>query len=212
MERAMKKRLAALCLLALTAGMLTACGGSGSGNAGKKGKNSEAETVSEDDLDTATYLKEHGKVLHKTAAEKSKKVKSERTVTKMIADRGFEDLPLETTYSMEGEYSESIEIKADGTEKHPIYTGLYVTEAGNYWNIYVVNGSIFADPLFYNFDPDDMPAVQTVLSESKTITNYDSATNQFFEYVPDAAELRVITVEKIDAETLESMTKEALEG
>ncbi|MBR6420258.1 MAG: hypothetical protein IKS42_07980 [Oscillospiraceae bacterium] len=212
MERAMKKRLAALCLLALTAGMLTACGGSGSGNAGKKGKNSEAETVPEDDLDTATYLKEHGKVLHKTAAEKSKKVKSERTVTKMIADRGFEDLPLETTYSMEGEYSESIEIKADGTEKHPIYTGLYVTEAGNYWNIYVVNGSIFADPLFYNFDPDGMPAVQTVLSESKTITNYDSATNQFFEYVPDAAELRVITVEKIDAETLESMTKEALEG
>lgn len=214
MERAMKKRLAALCLLALTAGMLTACGGSGSGNAGKKGKNSEAETVPvpEDAIDADAYFEKRSKVLHKTDAEKSKKVKTERSVTKLLESRGFADLTVETTYTMDGTYSDSAEISAEGTDKHPMYSAIYMTESEQVWCIYVINDKVFADPLSYNYNMESLPEVPAMVSESKNITSYDNVTNQFYETQPDPSALRVITVKRIDAETLESMTKEELDG
>ena len=214
MERAMKKRLAALCLLALTAGMLTACGGSDSGNAGKKGRNSEAETVPvpEDAIDADEYFEENGKVLHKTDAEKSKKVRNERSVSKMMTQRGFEDLPLEPMYSMDGAYTDNAEIAADGTEKHPVYSAVYTAESGDLWCIYIIGDKVMADPVFYNYYTDPAPEVPVMLSESKTVTSYDSVTNQFYETVPDPAVMDVRVVKKIDAETLETLSKEGLDG
>ena len=45
-----------------------------------------------------------------------------------------------------------------------------------------------------------------VISESATITSYDSTTNKFYEIIPDSSMLIVKTVSRIDAETLDNLT------
>ena len=205
--------LALLGACLLCAAGMTGCGGGNSGGSktGKKGESSAEASSNEDLIDAEEYFSENGKVLHKTDAAKSKKVKTEHGAAAMLSQRGFGETELTAEYSMDGSYLESTPIDADGKEKHPMYSSVYTTAGGNTWGIYIINGSLYADPYFYNNTEEHMLEAPVLLSETKTIISYDGNTNQFFETVPDEAVMNVKVVKKINAELLESLTEEEID-
>lgn len=69
-----------------------------------------------------------------------------------------------------------------------------------------INGHIIAYPVSYNMELET--GVETVISESEIIMGFDSETNTFYETIPAESELIVKVIKKIDAETLDSLTKE----
>jgi len=138
----------------------------------------------------------------------SKGGSTEAQVYKNFADRGFKDIVITTTYSADGDYIGTTEISDKGTDKHPMYTAYYITEAGYAWMLYEINGQVFAVPLSYM---DETSATVTVIfSETDTVTSYDSVLHKFFETKPkaDAADVKVIG--KIDAEALDKLTKKEI--
>ena len=54
--------------------------------------------------------------------------------------------------------------------------------------------------------------MQLVIAESEIITGYDSSNNMFYETIPDESELIAYVVDRIDAETLDSLTVEVISG
>jgi len=122
-----------------------------------------------------------------------------------LRDRGFMNMPITVDYKMDGTYTVKQEISTTGTEKHPIYTTTFVTTNGNIWVIMEINGDVFALPLSFNQERGN--AVPIILSETETITSYDSASNQFFVTKPDESVYTVKVVERIDAETLDALTR-----
>jgi len=122
-----------------------------------------------------------------------------------LRDRGFMNMPITVDYKMDGTYTGKQEISTTGTEKHPIYTTTFVTTNGNIWVIMEINGDVFALPLSFNQERGN--AVPIILSETETITSYDSASNQFFVTKPDESVYTVKVVERIDAETLDALTR-----
>lgn len=182
----------------------------------KEQKNEEtlSEDSSYDDLDyikpidAEAYLSEIGEIINQYDAASSEDVITEKDLINMLMERGFDEYPVETNYSMDGEYYELKKISQDSSEKHPIYETYFVSSAESIWYIEIVNGSIYVSSLSYNLQED--LKVPVIISETEYITSYDSATNQYFEVIPDSSEMIVKVVPTIDAELLESLTIEEI--
>ena len=87
-----------------------------------------------------------------------------------------------------------------------MYQTYYVATSGDIWLIFEVNGSFFATPITYNFSNEQK--VPVIVSETDTITSYDSSTNKFYVNIPKESQTVIKTVSKIDAETIEKLTNE----
>lgn len=199
------------CLAVCTAVLLCGCGKKAAEPAQAPGDSAGepvAETRYADTIDADSYFEERGEVLRTIDAKESKKVKTERSATELLTDYGFGELPIEAEYDMNGTYSDAAEISGESGEKHPMYTTFYQTENGDWWCIYVIDGAVFADPVSYNLQSGS--GCRVLLSETTHVISYDNVSNQFYETVPDTDELRLITVMKVDAGTLEQMTREEL--
>ena len=160
-------------------------------------------------IDAERYLNEIGEVQKKYDINSSENVLTEKELINILSERGFDEYPVETNYSMDGKYYDSKIISQNSTEKHPMYETYFASSTNSIWYIETVNGSIYASSFSYNFQED--LKVPVILSESDYITSYDSATNQFFEVIPDSDEMIVKVVPKIDAELLESLTIEEID-
>lgn len=160
--------------------------------------------------DAAEYFEQNAKIVSAVDVNGSNAIQSENELNNNLTARGFGDYPIISEYSMDGEYYESTEISETSMEEHPIYQTFYVTASGDVWTIFVINGAVMANPVSYNMQSD--LGVQVMISESETVTSYDSTTNKFYVTVPDESVLIVKVVERIDAETLESLTFEVIEG
>ncbi len=158
--------------------------------------------------DAEAYYAEHGKIISTTDAGKSKDVRTEAETISAMDSRGLAQYPVTSEYSISGKYSEAADVSADSDTKHPIYTTYYVAENGDLWTISEVNGQVCAYPVSYIMNSGLETPV--IISETETIISYDSETNRFFEMIPDPATLIVKTVERIDAETLEKLSKEGV--
>lgn len=179
---------------------------------------SDDETVPSDDAelsnpgsydvtppDADKYFKEISTIISDFDAGDSQNIHSEADAYSNLTDRGFKQFPITTEYSIEGEYSKASEISRSSKSVHPMYQTYYITESGDVWVITEVNGSIIANPLSYNAESSlDAPVM---LSEANTITTYDSTKNKFYVIVPNDSAIIVKTVTRIDAETLEGLTK-----
>lgn len=155
--------------------------------------------------DADKYFEENSTIISDFDAAGSQDVHSEADTYSNLIDRGFKQFPITTEYSIEGEYSKASEISRSSKTAHPMYQTYYITESGDLWVIAEVNGSIIANPLFYNAESSlDAPVM---LSETNTITTYDSTKNKFYVIVPNDSAIIVKTVTRIDAETLEGLTK-----
>lgn len=161
-------------------------------------------------LDAEEYFQQNSQVIEEINANDSNEVLTEAETVKTLAERGFKDVPITTEYTIDGIYNDACEISDSSTIKHPIYETYYVTEKTELWTIMVINGDVMAIPVSYNLQ--SALGVQVVISESTSVTSYDSSTNKFYKNVPNESVMIVKVVEKIDAETLENLTIEVIDA
>lgn len=166
------------------------------------------ETSEVNNIDADSYYSDNSEIVSEVSAKDSDNVTTESQTISLFDDRGFNESSIKTEYSMDGEYSEPSEI-SDSSEKHPIYQSVYLTDNGDVWNIFVINGKVMANPVSYNLQ--SKLETQLIISESKSVTSYDSDTNKFFETIPDESSLIVKKVDKINSVTLEKLTIEEID-
>ena len=159
-------------------------------------------------VDAEAYLNDVGEVLNKTQVEESKSVSTEAEIIRDLESSGFDQYPVTASYSIDGLYLTEIEVSDSSSEKHPSYETYYITEQGNLWEISETNGIVMAVPVTYNLEYAQTTPV--VFTETGTIMSYDSATNCFFEVIPDPEVMTVKKMEVINAETIEKMTMEEI--
>lgn len=160
-------------------------------------------------VDADAYYQEHATVIEKIPAEQSEEVLTESQAIQLFQDRGFVQEPIQTEYSMDGEYQEATDV-SEGDTKHPKYFCHYITENGEYWTIVMLDGQIMATPVSYNLQSQRKATV--VIAEDTVVTAYDSTTNTFFKIIPKETMMLVIKVDRVDAETLEQLTFEEIDG
>lgn len=176
---------------------------------------SETEVYPQDGVNTSTgqytvehpdadeYYKNNSDILSTEKASSSNTILTENEVYKLLAERGFSNCPITTTYSATGEYIEAVEISNNSSEKHPIYELAYTTANGEIWSITVVNNIITAFPMNYNFKHNK--STQVILSEFEYMISYDSVKDKFYKTIPHDDVLRLKMVVRIDADTLEKL-------
>ena len=159
--------------------------------------------------DAEAYFKQNGTIEDSYDVNDSADTLSEKQVYELLTERGFTTYSIVTEYAMDGTYNGSCEISSDSTDHHPIYLTYYMSSTNEMWQLSVVDGNILASPISYNLtlDADD---VQKMVSESKTITSYDSTTNKIFKTIPNSDVLEVYVVSRIDAATLDGLTTSVL--
>ncbi|MCD8181230.1 MAG: hypothetical protein LUF26_07125 [Firmicutes bacterium] len=159
--------------------------------------------------DADEYFQNNSTVLSEVGANESDEVMSESEAYNTLTERGFVSYPIFTEYSMNGEYSEAEEISQSSTDKHPMYQTIYQSESGDFWTIYLINGSIMAYPVSYNMQSE--LNTQVAISESDSVMSYDSAANKFYETIPNESEVIIKKIERIDTETLEQLNTGAID-
>lgn len=145
-------------------------------------------------------------VIEVISAEESDDVFTEAELKTVLEERGFIDYPITYSYSIKGEYVSETKLIEESTEKHPMYQTFYLSEDGQAWMIYIINGEIFANPLSFNLESN--LSAQLLVSESQTLTSYDDETNKFYINIPYESTVIVKTIDRIDAETLEKLVIE----
>lgn len=173
------------------------------------GEMPESESPERERTDADEYYAAHATIVSEVAVTESADVQTEQEVQEMVRDRGFTDYPISFEYSMSGEYGGTMEVEEASAEKHPIYQTYYVSTEGELWTIFVINGAVMANPVTYNTESGR--DVQLLISETDTVTSYDSAKNKFYVIIPGESEAIVKTVDRIDAETLDKLTVEVID-
>ncbi len=159
-----------------------------------------------DEPNADEFFKNNADIITEKDVNKSTYTMTESEVSIDLESRGFTQYPITTEYTMDGTYSEAYEISNTSTVKHPIYQTYYICENSSVWTIFMIDNKIMANPVSYN--SQSQKGVQVILSESNTVTSYDSSTNKFYETIPSQEALIVITVTNINAATLETITAE----
>ncbi len=171
------------------------------------------ENVSEnygiEEINAEEYFQEKSTVVSVTPVSNSKNIHNEKVVTENILGRGFNTTSIITNYDMDGEYYDDMEISADSSKKHPYYETIFLSSNNEIWVIMEINGFVFANPISYNEQSQGKAPV--LISETETITSYANQTGAFYETIPNEDEVIVITVDHIDAETLENLTVEEID-
>lgn len=154
------------------------------------------------------YFWANSEVLDVIEVAQSDDVLTETEVKSLLQGMGFTNYPITYTNSMDGTKVSETEVADGSTAKHPTYQTFYVTENKEVWAIYVMAGSVIANPLSFNLESD--LGVQLLISETEALTSYDDKANKFYVTIPFETAMIVKTVNKIDAATLEKLTKEEI--
>lgn len=162
------------------------------------------EDIESEPVDAEEYYGEWGKVIDISDSESSDKMVSEKEAAKIYENLGFSADEVISGYTPEGEYYEETQIDSDSSDKHPMYNLLYTSENEILWNISIVGSCITADPVLINLE-NEIPVLYSV---SSTITGYDSETNQFYTVETDEESFRVVTVDEVTKDVLDSITEE----
>ncbi len=154
------------------------------------------------------YYKNNSKLIKIIKVEESDDVLTETKSKSILKSKGFGDNPISYDYSITGNRIDDTEVTDGSTDAHPMYQTLYLSQNGEVWAIYVINGSVFANPVSFNLESN--LEAQLLFSETETLTSYDDKTNQFYVTIPQASEVILKTVEKIDAASLDKLTIEKI--
>ena len=156
------------------------------------------------------YYQENATVVEVIEASKSEETPAEDEVIVMLRERGFTRFPVTYEYAEGGEYEGTTEITGDSRKTHPIYQTYFEAENGDIWTIFVINGDVMANPASYNLRSPH--SVQLLFSESEELTSYDNQTDQYFVTIPSDSAVIVKTVDRIDAQTINSITDEEMDN
>ena len=162
----------------------------------------------DDKQDAKEYYETYSDLIDIIAVEESKNVLTEAQVKSVLEERGFVNYSITYDYSINGDYTGETAIWDDSTDKHPIYQTFYLSENGEGWTVYLINGEVFANPVSFNLESD--LGAQLLVSESETLTSYDDKSNKFYSTIPYASEAIMETVDRIDTETLDRLTIEEI--
>ena len=153
--------------------------------------------------DTYKYYEENSSSIEKVMDAKNEKNSfSEKEAKKFLEERGFKDYPINYEYSLNGEYVDETEVDPSSDKKHPMYITNYQSKDGSMWTVYLISKSIFAYPASYVLEKS--LDIEILLSETSTITSYDSETNAFFVTIPNGKTTTSKTVEEITSSALDN--------
>ncbi len=154
------------------------------------------------------YWDNSQKVIAVIDAKQSNDIPSDSEVINILEERGFTGCTVTYEYDLDGNYYEETEISDSSSEKHPMCLAYYMNDRGEMWTIHVINGKVLAYPSTFNLDSDLQAEI--IVSETKEITSYDYETNKYIVTIPKDTAAIVMTVDRIDAETLEKLTVEEI--
>lgn len=154
------------------------------------------------------YFHENSQVINAIDANESEDTLTEAESFSTFRERGFADYPITTEYSADGNFNDATEISSSSSAKHPMYQTYYVSDSDEFWIVSLIGGDIVANPVSYNMQSGS--ETQLIVSESEIIMSYDSGTNTYYKTVPNDSALIVRVVDKIDADTLDTLTIEEL--
>lgn len=155
------------------------------------------------------YYQESSTVIKTFDVATSPDVLNEAEVSALLAERGFTQYDITFDYLINGEFVDTTTISGDTSAKHPMYKTYFVSDEGEVWIIYVINGEVYANPVSYNFQ-SVLPA-QLLVSESAELTSYNDETNQYYVIVPKESAAIIKVIERIDANTLSQLTCEEID-
>lgn len=160
--------------------------------------------------DADEYYNENGSIVSKTPAKDSPNVHTEAEAAQNMKERGFDQYPVFPVWSMEGEpepteYDLGEEEPAYSTTlQHPVYRTFYVNQAGEFWTIMEINGTVAAIPVSYNMESGREE--QVIFTETQTLTSYYAESNTFYETVPNGRTATAYRIGRIDAAALDQLT------
>ena len=159
--------------------------------------------------DAEKLFQDNSKIIETVNAEDSTRSLTESDLIKILSERGFNEYPVTTEYNMQGNYEEPKSVVSSSSDKHPLYETSYINSSNEYWIITIVDGDLIAITISFNMQSTSNTSV--IISESETITSYDSSANKFYRTIPNTSVLTVKNVDHIDSDTLDSLTIEALQ-
>lgn len=169
----------------------------------------KTEEYSVEPVDAEDYYSENGEIISKIEADQSEDVVTGAEAVELFASRKLEGYPVTTCYSIDGTYYDEIEVDSNSDELHPMYETFYYSTNDELWTVMMINDAVMAYPVSYMLQSE--METEVIISENNSITGYDSATNMFYEISPYPSTSVVICVDRIDAETLDSLTIEMID-
>jgi len=166
---------------------------------------SEHEEISQDDY----YTQNAEKVIAVRNAAESENTLSEKEALALLVDKGFNKVKLTYSYLIDGTRVSEAEASADSDTKHPMYTGTFSKAGSELWGLFVIEGSVFASPISYNFS-SGRPEV--LFSESDSLISYANENNSFYVTIPKADSVNLKKIDTISADTLSQITREDIES
>ncbi|MCR4677757.1 MAG: hypothetical protein K5679_03260 [Lachnospiraceae bacterium] len=156
------------------------------------------------------YYRENATVVEVIDASKAEDTPTEDEVTVLLRERGFTRFPVTYEFAEGGDYEGTTEITGDSRKTHPIYQTYFEADNGDIWTIFVINGNVMANPASYNLRSPH--PVQLLISETEELTSYDNQTDRYFVTIPNDSAVIVKTVDRIDAQTINSITDEEMDN
>lgn len=156
--------------------------------------------VSEFDADE--YFKKNTDLKKTISVRSSDTVLSERDAYDAFEERDFEAGEVYYEYLLDGNVCEKMPISNYSSEEHPTYQ-LYYSSRNVVWFVSNINGDFFATLL-----SGDGTSPRIIVSESDTVTSYDSTSNKYYINIPDSSSAVIKKVEKLDADALDKLAKE----
>ena len=151
----------------------------------------------------------YGAIVNRIPAKDSQALKPEAEAAKDFADRGFTQNPVTASFTVDGQYTTATEISSTSLVKHPYYETTYITPDNVMWVISEVNGQMMAYPASYNSNGNW--SVMHMVAENETVYGYDSAKNQFYELEANGTGMVLKRIDRIDTQTLDSLTAAEVE-
>lgn len=148
------------------------------------------------------YYKENSEILEVNEVT-SDVTFSETEINDFLSERGFMDLSVSYRFSLEGAYDSQKEINNESDVKHPMYEAYYVSKNNEIYYLNIIGKNIYVNPISYCNEHN--PEIPIIISENNWTTGYDFDEDKFFKIIPKDTAATLITIDKITAETLDSL-------
>lgn len=168
----------------------------------------ESMEMPDNPTETDDYFWDNATVIDVVTVKDSQDVLTESEVSLLLQERGFTNYPITYKYTIDGEYEGETEIQSDSNEKHPMYQTFYMSDNGDIWTIFVVNGSVIANPVSLNSTLDI--DVQVLYADSNQLTSYAEEGNKFYITVPFDETIILKEIDTVDATELNKISDEVM--
>ncbi len=168
-----------------------------------------ATTEPEPRTEADEYYENTSEKITATAHANAENTLSEKEVTALFAERGFEEIEITYEYDLDGKAVDEAAADKASDAKHPMYQAMYQAAEGDIWAVCVVGKALYARPLSYNFESDT--EIEYIFGEDDELICYADENNKLYTTVPKDTAVSYHVVEKINAEALDKLTFEEIE-